>query len=391
MGYNNLNGKLYYFKRNTIASPQEFVSFDPATNMVVKLADCPASSIINLGCTTADGLGYYCLDAAGKLYYYSIPANTWTTISSSIKDQFGFSLSSVISTNSRIMGDFAIDGAGNLWIVISGDTDFGFYKLSAPLPTIPVTNITIQRYLPPTTLTPSGRGFGGIAFNISGQIFLSTNSGDNKLYRMETNLSLTYISTLSVDGLGNDLTSCNFPLALLPFSFQSFSAVLKSHNKVQLNWTSQHEINTRSYFIEHSTDGIKWETIANIMAVNQGVSADYSFKHETEQPGEHFYRIRESGLLDIKYSAVRMVESSGASVLSVWPNPAQDHITIHHGRAKNLSARVNIFDQSGIKLKEIVLDQQKNSIDIRTLSSGTYIINIQYTDGSRHIEKLVKL
>ena len=75
LGYNQLNGKYYFFKRNTTTAPQEFVSFDPATNLYTYLASAPVAAgnnVINLGCLNASGLGYYCIDAFGTLYYYSV-------------------------------------------------------------------------------------------------------------------------------------------------------------------------------------------------------------------------------------------------------------------------------------------------------------------------------
>src|SRR5690349_16273819 len=131
MGYNQLNGCFYYFKRNAINSPQEFVRYDPVANTVTvlaPLAPTPANSIINLGCVAEDSKGYYCIDANGSMYYYKISNNTWTTICTAIKDQFGTSLAFIISggsppsVTSRIYGDMAIDGFGHMWILISGPT-----------------------------------------------------------------------------------------------------------------------------------------------------------------------------------------------------------------------------------------------------------------------------
>src|SRR4051794_10917012 len=33
MGYNPMNGKYYFFKRNALSAPQEFMAFDPATGL----------------------------------------------------------------------------------------------------------------------------------------------------------------------------------------------------------------------------------------------------------------------------------------------------------------------------------------------------------------------
>src|SRR3712207_3920043 len=96
MGYNPLNGRLYYFKRNITPAPQEFVVYNPIANSVTKLANCPSSSLINLGTCSADGAGYYCIDAFGILFYYRIATNSWTTISNNVRNQSNVTLRSII-------------------------------------------------------------------------------------------------------------------------------------------------------------------------------------------------------------------------------------------------------------------------------------------------------
>src|SRR5688572_7134997 len=80
-----------------------------------------SSNVINLGCVNNSGLGYYCLDAYGALYYYNIATNTWTTICTNIRNQFGTTLASIIDIGGiqRFYGDLAIDGLGNMWLLIS--------------------------------------------------------------------------------------------------------------------------------------------------------------------------------------------------------------------------------------------------------------------------------
>jgi len=217
MAYSNLNGKLYYFKRNVYVSTPEFVSFDPAFNTYAYLAACPSTIIVNLGCMTKDGTGYYALDAFANLYYYGVATNTWTLISNKLRDG-GTSLFLITTKDSTIYGDMAIDGSGNLWMLVSGKKNYGLYELPAPLPTTTQsTNMQLTQIIAPTTLPPGGNTFGGIALTVTGKIFLSTNTPDNKLYQLESNKSLTLLSTMSLNGIGNDLTSCNFPMVVLPY------------------------------------------------------------------------------------------------------------------------------------------------------------------------------
>jgi hypothetical protein len=393
MGYNPLNGKFYYFKRNVFTAPQEFVSFHPATNTVEILAPCPVTgtTIINLGCVRSDGTGYYCLDHFGKLYFYNISLNTWTVITSNIVDQFGTSLSTVIGTT-RIYGDIIMDGTNNMWIIPSGTADFGLYKINAPLPITPVASLTATQLMPPTTPTPLGASIGGIAFNPTGQIFISTNAGHNRLYRLEDNHALTFISNLNLDGIGNDLTSCNFPFSVLPTLWQEFSAVVKGKAEVLLNWTVAQESDNVIYYVEHSSDGSNWTDLGFIRS--GGVSGNpvkYSYVHASIKEGIHYYRISQTGPNGHKkYSATKKVMLNEDLQIAMWPNPVKDIMTISvPALSLNGVYSAALYDDYGRLLSNILLHGGINKINIQELAPGIYIIRVQGRYATQ-TEKFVK-
>ena len=122
-----MNSTFYYFNVNPgSGGTQKFVSY--AYNALLNswsystLAASPTTATVHAGCVSFNGLGYYCTDVNGKLYYYNILLNTWTTITSNIVDQFGNSVSTEIQNQNS--GDMAIDGLGNLWIVTSSGSNW---------------------------------------------------------------------------------------------------------------------------------------------------------------------------------------------------------------------------------------------------------------------------
>jgi hypothetical protein len=393
MGYNPLDGKFYYFKRNVFTAPQEFVSFHPATNTVTILAPCPVTgtTIINLGCVRADGTGFYCIDHFGKLYFYNISLNTWTVITANLVDQFGTSLGTVIGTT-RIYGDIIMDGLNNLWIIPSGTADFGLYKVNAPIPTTPVASLTATQLLPPTTPSPGGASIGGIAFNPTGQIFISTNTGNNKLYRLEDNHSLTFISDLGLDGVGNDLTSCNFPFAVLPAVWQEFSAALKDKSGVSLSWTVAQESNFKMYYIEHSRDGKNWSDLGHIPGVGfSGNPVQYAYVHQVAEDGIHYYRIRQADPDgNHNYSPVKKITRSGNIQIAMWPNPVKEVLSISvPGLSGDDGYGATLYDNRGRLLTSIRLHGGINTINIQELAAGSYIILVRNKHSTRS-EKFVK-
>ena len=180
IGYNPGNGRFYYFKRNADNAPQEFVSFNPATNTLrysCKLSNNKQHQNRMRGCRR---VGYYCIDAAANLYFYRFTSNSWKTITSTYFNQFGTNVTATMAALSS--GDIAQDGWGDLWFLCSSTTNYGLYYFRGALPVNPVASLNIVEKIPPTTLTPGGANFAGIGFNPTGQIYLSQ-SGD-KLYRL---------------------------------------------------------------------------------------------------------------------------------------------------------------------------------------------------------------
>jgi len=384
LGYST-NGKFYYFKRNINSSPQEFVSFNPSTNAVTLLANSPCTNNVNSGCANFNGSGYYCLDSDGHLCYYSIASNSWVTITSTFHDQIGTDISSVFPAHPS--GDMAVDGLGNLWIVCSSSSQYGLYKISTPLPTTTVASVTATQVLPYTTPTPSGVVFAGIAFNNTGQIFMST---PNQLYRLENNLALTNLGAFSNPGAGADLTSCNFPLVILPVSWKSFSAETETDNNVLLTWVLDQQINSKVYFIEHSTDGSAWQDIGSVENTGDNIGAgNYSFIHVDPADGKNYYRIRQlDGNNNSNYSEVRAVSIAGSGRIRVWPNPAKDIICI---RNTGYSGSVRIIDLRGRALIESPLRAGVNKISVESLSPDVcYIVRVELPNGESFNQRFIR-
>ena len=393
MGYNPLNGKYYFFKRNTYVAPQEFISFDPATNLYQMLAPSPVpiGSIINLGCVNNSGLGYYCLDALGTLYYYRVSTNTWTTICSNIRDQFNVTLASVIDPMGvqRYYGDIAIDGYGSMWLLISGSVNYGLYKITGPIPTTTVANLTATRLVPPTTASPGG-SFGGMCFSGNGDMYLSSNSPDNRLFRLTTSYSLSPIVNLAVDGIGNDLTSCNFPLEILNSPTINLSANVVNENKVMLSWKMIEPDNTR-YTIEHSTDGIKWDDIHSTLKTIQDNGNTYTYSESSPVGGTHYYRIRITETDGtITYSTVKKVTVKSHTTLTVWPNPTQDILKIQDVGGGSGTSQAFIFDEAGRMVRNPMLNKGVNSVSVQSLPPGIYIVRVKHRNGETTNQKFLK-
>lgn len=390
LGYNFLNSKFYYFKRNLSSSPQEFVSFTPGTGTVSLLAASTCTDDVHTGCVSANGAGYYTIDVQGVMHYYDIANNTWTQITTQIVDQNGNDVDAVIRSQSA--GDMAIDGWGNIWLVTSSNTNYGLYKFPANLPTTAVASFQVTRIVDPTATTPTGQSFAGIAFNPGGQIYMATKNG-NRLYRMENNLSLTFIGTLGTNDVGNDLSSCSFPYRILPVYWKSFEAKVSGNGLVELNWTVI-EQNNQAFTVEYSPDGESWKELAYIPSRNgRGGEAAYSFAHLNWASGKQYYRIRQTDPDGTRsYSDIRVINlDATSSEFDIWPNPAHDRIRFTlSSDQRSVFTRAALYDLGGRMMAHVSLRPGENILPIDKLSTGTYILKFFGTDGSSQTNKIIK-
>ena len=392
LGYNSFNGRFYYFRRNPGGSTPSFVSFSPIVllNGETVHANCPTTNTVLTGCVSFNGLGYYCLDNTGKLYYYRISNNTWTLITSSLRLSNGTDVTATITNLSG--GDIAIDGLGSLWIVASSDTKYCLYKVTSALPTTAVASLTVSQIVSPNTNTPSGSAFAGICFNATGQIILGTRT-DNRLYRLNNNLSLTLLSTMSISGYGNDLTSCAFPLSVLPIVWKTYQVVANANGSASINWLIDAESNEKEFYVETSANGINWTELGKVSAKPKtGTDLNYSFTTANVLNGINYFRIRQVDLdNNVSYSEIKTLNISKEVKVEFWPNPAQEYVNIRYNKPMGINTKAQIFDQSGRLIKELTLQQVSTQINISNLVSGTYFVKVQFSDGDTFKQSFIKL
>ncbi len=384
IGYNNINQRFYFFKSSPGAPVQEFVSFDPALNLVTPLANCPSIYSVYVGCVTPNGTGYYCWDSRANFYYYNILANTWTFITNTMVDNLGNDVDAIIRMHGS--GDIAIDGWGNMLMVPSSNARYALYEMAAPLPTSPVASITVQELKPLTN--PPGK-FVGITLNSTGQILLSTAAPNNRLYRLENNMSLTFVANLAGDMA--DLTSCNFPVNILPITFKGFTASLKN-SKVSLDWQVSKDEPVHGYTIERSSNSTTWEKIGEMNAVASNLTTSFSFIDYVPANGKNFYRIiinKQDGQQN--YSAIKRIDILENVPFAIGPNPVQSVLQIQNNGQTIRISSVEIFDQAGRKVRQSTLSIGLNTINMADLGKGVYNVNVSQADGSRTMYKILKL
>jgi hypothetical protein len=132
------------------------------------------------------------------------------------------------------------------------------------LPTTAVASVTVEQIV---AMTAPPAKFVGISFNSTGQIFMCTST--DKLYRLEDNMSLTLLSSLSLN-MG-DLTSCNFPLAVLAAADYNFIATIINGN-VKLSWKPSQQQGFIHIYSRTQCRQQNWSAIADGSDLNFSVN-----------------------------------------------------------------------------------------------------------------------
>ncbi|HEY4149375.1 MAG TPA: T9SS type A sorting domain-containing protein [Chitinophagaceae bacterium] len=388
LGYSQ-NTKLFYFFNKNGVITQRFVSFDPLSGTLVNLAAAPipANFTIRSGCVNNLGTGYYTVDTANtpsvhsNLLYYNIALNTWSTLTSSFVDA---SNNPIPAIDSLISGDMAFDGNNNLWMVCSSKWNYALYEIMAPVPVTPVAKITVKTVIPITANPGASFGkvsFTGVAFNSTGTLYMTLGNAaqGNKLYALTTPsaASLTLIGSFTAD-YGGDLTSCSYPLTVLPTVWLNFQARVQN-NVLNLDWEANEDADVAEYSIEHNSAGSSsWDKIGVLEKRTPGFQTDqkYQFTGYTTGTGENFYRIVQvttAGKETI--SETRFVSSTGSQKIVIGPNPATTTISLYNRRG-GFTYLVQIFDASGKLITSQAIHPQDASIDISRLIPGDYFLRL---------------
>jgi Leucine-rich repeat (LRR) protein len=201
----------------------------------------------------------------------------------------------------------------------------------------------------------------------NGTLFSTTN-GLNYIV-VPTGVFRVEVTNSVVPGL--TLVSGDEAIVAMPVTLVSFEGK-SENNQTKLTWKTTSETNNKGFEVERSADARTFEKIGFVDG--SGDTREDQFYHFTDlNPfAISYYRLKQ---LDydgkFEYSKVIAVKSD-AAIVKVYPNPAQDHLTISGISQKQ---PFSIVDGNGrIVIKGLVTDKQQ--IDITNLGVGRYVVRV---------------
>jgi len=192
------------------------------------------------------------------------------------------------------------------------------------------------------------------------------------------------------------------PPVTLPLDLLSFDAYTgKTGN--ELVWTTAHEVNTRSFIIERSSDGIEFDAIGTVAATGAGsvignIPGSGAGTVQTDNSGNSPYQFIDNAPATVNFYRLKMVDADGSFSYSVvkkcsntagvsiscYPNPVVDYVTIRIGQSSGA------VYYSLVTLDGKIMQSGKTGVDGTTQTvrlslsaapKGIYLVRVQESAG----------
>jgi hypothetical protein len=194
--------------------------------------------------------------------------------------------------------------------------------------------------------------------------------------------------------------SANPGNAALPVMITTFSGQ-KMENSDLLSWSTSSENNNQYFEVQHSTNGMDFQTIAkvNSKAVNGNSQTALNYKavHENPVPGHNYYRLTQvdiDGKINVHAKVLDIIWGNNGSTVSIYPNPAKDVLNIDLFATRTQNTSIKLMDMSGRLVKQIQLRSEAGmnqvKVDLRELAEGIYTVQVIANDELISVSKVHK-
>jgi hypothetical protein len=255
---------------------------------------------------------------------------------------------------------------------------------------------------------PGGGGGGGVVYSNAALNAASSVAAGIAGISVSTTLSNNFgagngsvgslVQNITLSQLPPNMETCQGSI-ILPINLLDFKAAYQSNNMVLVSWSASDEMNTSSFEVERSLDGINFTDLGSV-SVNKspGETHEYSFNDYLQSVNSSvlYYRLKMINFDGtFSYSKIAVVSLDQAELkFSVFPNPTTDYAVLRFSSDKQSVALMKLMDNSGreIMLKSFTVTNGNNSLmvdQLGNLPKGIYVIQV-LVNNSLYNSKLVK-
>lgn len=209
-------------------------------------------------------------------------------------------------------------------------------------------------------------------------------SNEMQTYYMQNSASVLTDVTSLVSNYGSSTTD-HYPVftryafdqVILPITLVSFTAA-KRNNTVVLNWATSREINSKTFVVERSNDGLNWIPVGSVHAAGNSINSNaYTLTDILPAGGINYYRLKQ---IDIDgksaYSLIRTVSFEKHEVIKMSPNPAKNFVNINLLKNNSQPVQIDVIDITGKVINRLSTPASFLRINVGKFAKGTYIIKI---------------
>ncbi len=170
----------------------------------------------------------------------------------------------------------------------------------------------------------------------------------------------------------------------LPVSLVSFEGEVLGQTAA-LSWEMSMEVDVDFFRLERSSDGINFSLLAEVDAVGNSLEPT-SYLHYDSRPeeGVNYYRLSQIGLdgqLKVLEPIVQVYFGELAN-FEISPNPVKEHLDISFLNDLEEAGFLYLYDIAGREMSRQAIEvregQNDISLDLSTLSSGVYFVQLQF-------------
>jgi len=185
------------------------------------------------------------------------------------------------------------------------------------------------------------------------------------------------------------VTVIPLPVKISNYELQIVNSTINKSKQVANLWTTATEINSKNFEVQRSNDGRNFVSIGTITA--KGFANEYSFVDDKPFMGLNYYRLKQidnDGKFALSVVKTINLNSNEIFNVSIYPNPAKNvlNITVANGDVK----QVRIFNSLGKTVYTTIENRTSYILNLTSLSSGIYFVEILTNDGRREVEKFSK-
>ncbi|MDB5200092.1 MAG: hypothetical protein JWO92_2055 [Chitinophagaceae bacterium] len=170
-----------------------------------------------------------------------------------------------------------------------------------------------------------------------------------------------------------------------PIRLLSFNGV-KEVNKVQLNWQTSSEQDSKYFDVEFSENSNQWNLIGTVKAAGASTTQrDYVLIHNSPVNGVNYYRLKQVDINgNFSYSKIVAISFTikGVNINAVYPNPFVNQLKIDISSDRTDNVRIQLSDNLGrvLKVQNTSIQKGVNNVWLDNLSGlapGIYNVEVK--------------